>query len=312
MSLLRRTNIYYESHVTRFAYNLVLQAPFLEKRLVNNNVTVVFKDAIDEIIHKSSIEPNAFLRSINVVVSPICDEMSKVRNTFNTHFGDNSQISSVPIELLTLISVLIDGVDISNKTFSQSAVTCSQQIMYNFQKNKRKKSVQSTRHFKYRETPAVTYVSVKIFSILRSKTLIEHFFMLGICIPYSRILDITKNIADCILQQYERDKVFLPEMLRELLFTIIAKDNVDLNSSSNTAAGHHHGTSMTALQFPLSTRPGKIRNIEYELTVGKTLSKKVDKLPQSYTNAIQLNMSKAPVCLLQYVDIIFQSLNQIL
>ena len=164
--------------------------------------------------------------------------MSKVKKTFNTHFGGNSQISLVPIEVLVLISVLIDGVDVSNKTFSQSAVTCSQQIMYNFQKNKRKKSVQSTRHFKYRETPVVIYVSVKIFSILRSKTLIEHFFMLGICIPYSRILNITKDIADRILQQYERDKVFLPEMLRELLFTIIAKDNVDLNSSSNMAAGH--------------------------------------------------------------------------
>ena len=96
MSLLRRTNIYYESHVTQFAYNLVLQAPFLEKHLVDINVTVVFKDTIDEIINKSLIEPNAFLRSINAVVSPICDEMSKVRNTFNTHFGDNSQISSVP------------------------------------------------------------------------------------------------------------------------------------------------------------------------------------------------------------------------
>ena len=129
--------------------------------------------------------------------------MSKVRNTFNTHFGNNSQISLVPIEILTLISVLIDGVDISNKTSSQSAVTCSQQIMNNFQKNKRKKSVQSTRHFKYRETPVVIHVSVKIFSILRSKTLIEHFFMLGIYIPYSRILDITKDIADRILQQYE-------------------------------------------------------------------------------------------------------------
>ena len=90
------------------------------------------------------------------------------KNTFNTHFGENSRIYSVPIELLSLISVLIDGADISNKTFSQSAVACSQQIMYNFHKNKRKKSVQS------------------------------------------------KDIADRILQQYERDKVFLLEMLQEL------------------------------------------------------------------------------------------------
>ena len=89
-------------------------------------------------------------------------------------------------------------------------------------------------------------------------------------------------------------------MLQKLLFTIIAKDNVDLNSSSSTVAGYYNETSMTVLQFPLSTRPRKIQNIEYELTVSKTLSKKSDKLPQSYTNLIQLNMSKAmllaPVC----------------
>ena len=78
--------------------------------------------------------------------------------------------------------------------------------------NERKKSVQSTRP-KYRKTPVVIYVSFKIFSILRSKTLKKRFFMLGVCILYSRILDITKEIADRMLQQYERDKIFLSEML---------------------------------------------------------------------------------------------------
>ena len=68
--------------------------------------------------------------------------------------------------------VLIDGIDVFNETFSQPGVTCSQQIMYNFQENKRKKSVQSTRHFKVHETPAVIYVSVKIFSISRPKAVI--------------------------------------------------------------------------------------------------------------------------------------------
>ena len=113
--------------------------------------------------------------------------------------------------------------------------------------------------------------------------------------PYSRFLDITKDISDRMLQQYKRDKIFLSKILRELLFTITAKDNVDLNSSLNTATGHCHGTSMTLLQFPLSTCPGTIRNIGYELTVSKTLSKIVNKLPQSSTNVIQLNMSKAPL-----------------
>ena len=82
-------------------------------------------------------------------------------------------------------------------------------------------------------------------------------------------------------------------MLRELLFTIHTKDNVDLNSSSNTAAGHYHGTSMTVLQLSSFACPGKIRNIEYELTVSNTFSKKVDTLLKSYTNVIQWNLYKA-------------------
>ena len=53
----------------------IASGTILRKVLVNNNVVVVFKDAIDEIIHKSSIELNAFLRSSNVVVLPIRDKM---------------------------------------------------------------------------------------------------------------------------------------------------------------------------------------------------------------------------------------------
>ena len=82
-------------------------------------------------------------------------------------------------------------------------------------------------------------------------------------------------------------------MLQKHLFSIIAKDNVDLNSSSNTAAGHYHGTSMTVLQFPLSTGQRKIQNIEHELTVSKTLSKN----PISYHRAtLQKAPLLAPVC----------------
>ena len=38
-------------------------------------------------------------------------------------------------------------------------------------------------------------------------------------------------------------------MTRKGIFTVIAKDNIDLNSSSSTAISHCHGTSMSILQF---------------------------------------------------------------
>ena len=114
----------------------MLRASFLEKQLINNNVTVVFKDTIDEIIHKSSIEANAFLRFINVVVSPIRDGMSKVINTFKTHFRDNSQISLVPIEVLTLISLFIDSVDFQIKHFHSLQSHAHSKLYITFRKIK--------------------------------------------------------------------------------------------------------------------------------------------------------------------------------
>ena len=70
-------------------------------------------------------------------------------------FTINCQRSSVPIELLTLVSMLIDGMDFSEELFSQSALTCTQQIMFNFKSRKNtKKQLTSRRHQKGRETPS--------------------------------------------------------------------------------------------------------------------------------------------------------------
>ena len=57
---------------------------------------------------------------------------------------------------------------------------------------------------------------------------------------------------------------------------------------------------MSVLQFPSSVHPGKKRNIQYELRISTVLSKKVNKIPESYCSVTQLGMSKrslfAPVC----------------
>ena len=64
--------------------------------------------------------------------------MRNIFNSFEVKFRKNCQRSSVPIELLTLVSILIDGMDISNELFSQPALTCTRQIMFNFKSGNRK------------------------------------------------------------------------------------------------------------------------------------------------------------------------------
>ena len=102
---------------------------------------------------------------------------------------------------------------------------------------------------KHCETPVAIYTSMKIFAIVRSRTLIDNLIYFRICVPYSRILDITNEIRCQLLQQYEKDNIFLPKLLRKELFTVITKDNIGLNASSTTAEQHYHGTCTSALSW---------------------------------------------------------------
>ena len=51
-------------------------------------------------------------------------------------------------------------------------------------------------HSKMRETPVVIYILLKIYATVRSENFISKLFSLGLCIPYKRVLEITKNMAE--------------------------------------------------------------------------------------------------------------------
>ena len=88
-----------------------------------------------------------------------------------------------------------------------------------------------------------------------------------------------------MLYQYARDGVFLPSVLKQDIFTIIAKDNIDINAKSSTASKHFYGTSMSILQFPLTENPTPLPPIEIDLSnFQSSKSKKVNGLPESYAN----------------------------
>ena len=73
------------------------------------------------------------MKSMRDIVQPIRNVMSLTKTTFNGEFTSDSQIS-VPIQLLSLISMVIDGTNISYKGFSQASLTASQIVVYNFRK----------------------------------------------------------------------------------------------------------------------------------------------------------------------------------
>ena len=173
--------------------------------------------------------------------------MSTVQNRFEGTFSDDSQQNSIPIRLLSLCSMLIDGFNPKDTGFSQPALTVSQLIMHEYKKKiNRNPSTIRRRHSKIRETPLPIYAGLKLYATVRSKTLIDRLFHLGICVSYERCLEICNDMAISLLEKYNQNKVFIASPLKLKLFTI--KDNIGLNASSTKIKQHFHGISMTTMQ----------------------------------------------------------------
>ena len=131
------------------------------------------------------------------------------------------------------------------------------------------------RHRKCQETPSLIYSNLKIYSTCRSRNIIDHFFSIGICVSYDRMLELTQNY---------NHNCFFPKILKQGIFTIMMKDNIDMNARSTFVKSHYHGTSLSIVQFPTNENPGI--NLENSLSSeqSKNNSKKLSPLPAKYVN----------------------------
>ena len=75
--------------------------------------------------------------------------------------------------------------------------------------------------------------------------------------PYSRVLEITKDIGIKTLKKYEINDCFVPDIIKNGIFTVVAMDTIDLNARCTIVKSHFHGISMSILQFPSYFNPGQ-------------------------------------------------------
>ena len=117
-------------------------------------------------------------------------------------------------------------------------------------------------------------------------------FKLGICLSYDQDLELTKSLSD-MTNQYHRDGVFCASILKKSVFTILAKDNCDLNATSSTAS-MHYSTSVTILQYP--TKDNQNDQYPYPaIASNKSGTKKVQSLPSSYVETMPFYLPKGPL-----------------
>ena len=124
--------------------------------------------------------------------------MEKTSNNLDDNIITNiEQVNSIPIHLLTLVSMLIDGPGVSNHQFLQPSLTIAQLIQTNFRKTQNHDNRQSRKILKKKRNSSSIILTIKIYGTFRSKTVIDHFFNIGLCLSYDRILDYTKKTFGC-------------------------------------------------------------------------------------------------------------------
>ena len=147
----------------------------------------------DALRNESVNDSHDFYQTLLETALPLRQMMAKTSNNLDGDTMDNiDQVNSIPIHMLTLVSMLIDGPGLSNRQFSQLALIIAQIIKTNFRKSKNHDMQQSWKILKKKETPVALYLTLKIYGTFISKTVIDNFFNLVLCLSYDRILKFAK------------------------------------------------------------------------------------------------------------------------
>ena len=147
---------------------------------------------------------------------------------------------TIPKKLLFLTKAFIDRFNYDEVNFSQGSLTAAPIIAFNTTKRAKMKKDQKLvrRHRKCQETPLLICNSLKIYSTCRSRNIIDHFFRIGICIYYDRILEVTQNIYEHLRESYYNHNCFYLKILKQGIFTTMMKYNIDMNARSTLVKSH--------------------------------------------------------------------------
>ena len=213
--------------------------------------------------------------------------------SFAGSFPLECQEKSIPTSLKSLVSMIINGLNLKDQNHceSQACLTVCQTIIFNIKKRPSESSSSKPRHVAPREPPLPLYIGFNIHSLTRSKTLITRLYQLGLSVSYDRILEIEDWLATSVSERFEEDSCICPPNLRKGLFSVAALDNIDHNPSSTTASSSFHGTSISIFQFPTQDSPGDCRP---PLTVPPTGNQK-HHLPESYGNVPPVSLTATTV-----------------
>ena len=145
--------------------------------------------------------------------------------------------------------MLVDGKINIKGNCSQTALTVAGSMTYNVITITRIMNLDNRYHDNQKKHQLIFMLDSKLYSIVRSRTVIDCLFQLGICISYKKILSITKSLYETLYTTFGHYKIFLPTNLKKGCFTVSKKDNIDKNSTANLVQSHLHGRDTVLFQL---------------------------------------------------------------
>lgn len=291
---------------TRLKTSLLENFQEAQEQSDGKNVVIIFNKAIQSIL-KEAVQQRNFSEDAMILAKASAivrkDMFSHEGFKFSGSFTEECQEQSVPASLKSLISMILNGVNIQSQESqeSQACLTVCQTILFNAKERGTPSSKSGqTRHTKRREPPLPLYIGFNVHAMTRSRTLLAKLYQVGLSVSYQRIIELEDMLAISISERFEMDGIVAPACLRKGIFTIGALDNIDHNPSSTTATTSFHGTGISIFQLPTEGSTGEERPPVTLPPQGTSHS-----LPEEYATVhpVELNTSKVtvPECLMEEV-----------
>ncbi len=274
-------------NATRLKEKLVAQIPDLEAHKNKYEVILSFKTDIgDTLMEATRKDHDSDAVSLMRAAAIIRKDIFQVQHRFKGSLLDE-QYDTNPTSLLALIQMILGGTDIENQTENNTevrsaALSITQLLVFNAMKWCRKDS-NAVRHNLDRETRLPLYLGLLIHDKTRKRQLIDILFEKGLSVSYDRVLQLSTDMANGVIDQFEADGVVCPIVLRERVFTTGNLDNLDHDPTSTSALTAFYGTALSMTQHITDETPGTERHLDRASPNEKSKSKLVKPLMESYT-----------------------------
>ncbi|CAC5400877.1 unnamed protein product [Mytilus coruscus] len=277
--------------------------PELEAHTKGRDVLLMFEKDIGPAI-AFACDYNDTMHMAKTIEMIRCQLATK-KTTFSGSLVSEDIDDSIPPPLLQSVKMIEHGPNIKSQldnVSTNSDLALAQLLMFNYHLNTQKAPVQH-RHSADRETPLCVYLGLLLFAKTRKRQLIDTLFQHGLRISYDRVLEISTQLGEAVVERYLNEGVVCQPLLKGKVFTTAAVDSIDHNPSSTTSKSSFHVTGNSIFQHPMKDNVG-VRRDQIILPTSKPKSKKVPELPDAYMNMKPAYLKTKPEPLILPEDVL--------